>query len=587
MNESTRNQIILISKIIIVITGILGIASIIIEYGFYLSKELETVLHYTNIAVIIIFLIYQFTQVFIRDEKLQYIKNHKIEFIISVLIVLEFILYIFGYSIIQRIGIAFNIGDATLLYIIIVQFIIVLEFLLGGIRYNQKLLQSKIHPARLFVSSFIFTILIGTLFLMLPKATVNQNLSFIDALFTSTSSVCVTGLIVFDTAAHFTRFGQTVILILIQIGGLGLVTFTTFFAIFLAGGLGMRERVVLQDFLGSQNLSHIGRVISIVIFLTIGIEAIGAILLFQGISTQIESFDEAVYVSVFHSVSAFCNAGFSIFSNNLMEPVIGDGYFFKGVISLLVIAGGLGYPTIINIFRKRIFGSLPERLKNRITLQTKIVLLATISLIIFGTVMTYFCEYSYSLNNLSNFEKLFHSYFQSVSARTAGFNTIPVSQFSISTTVLYFFLMYIGASPGGTGGGIKTTTFAIIILSFWAFIRNDKNVNFVQRSIKNIVVIKALLISIFALFLIAAGVFLLTISDGDKTLLDISFEAFSAFGTVGLSRGITPFLSATGKVVIILLMFVGRIGPLTLMFSIIKAKEKTDFDYPSEEISIL
>jgi len=585
MRESTRNRINYYSKIIIVITGIIGVISVIIEYGFNLPEKYSSVLHYTAIGVVVFFIFYQFVQLSLKEKKLEYLKSRKIEFLITFLILLEFFLYLFGFSVVRRIGLALKFQNIALLYIIALQFIIIIEFFLGGLRYNSLILQSKIHPARLFVLSFIMTILIGALFLMLPKATVHQNITFMDALFTSTSAVCVTGLTVFDTATYFTRFGQTVILILIQIGGLGLVTFTTFFAIFLAGGLGLRERFMLQDLLGEQNVSQIGRIIAIVIFVTLGIELIGAVLLFQSISIYAKTFEEAVYISVFHSISAFCNAGFSVFSLNLMDPMIRNNYYFNTVISLLIIVGGLGYPTIINIFSKRIFASIPEKVKNRITLQTRMVILSTILLIILGAVLTYYCDYYHSLNNLNTAEKIFHSYFQSVSARTAGYNTVDISQFSVSTTLVYLFLMFVGASPGGTGGGIKTTTLMIIILSFWSFLRNDKNVNFGKRSINNLVVLRALLKGIFTLFIITLGVFLLTITDANKILLDISFEAFSAFGTVGLSRGITPLLSYAGKMVIITLMFIGRIGPLTFMFSIIKAKDKVDFDYPSEEIS--
>ena len=245
-------------------------------------------------------------------------------------------------SIIRRIGLVLKFENVAVLYVAVIQLIVILEFFLGGLRYNKLLLQSKIHPARLFVLSFVFTIIIGALFLLLPKATTAPHqLSMINALFTSTSAVCVTGLITVDTAVYFSRFGQTIILILIQIGGLGLMTFTTFFALFLASGLGLRERFLLQDMLGEQNINKIGKVIAIIIFVTIGIEFVGAIALFQSIRPHTASFEEAAFNAIFHSVSAFCNAGFSIFTLNLMDPSIRYDYIYTTTISFLIIIGGI------------------------------------------------------------------------------------------------------------------------------------------------------------------------------------------------------------------------------------------------------
>ncbi len=582
----SKEKISKILKVLIIISSIIGISSIILEYGFKVHGNFSVFLHDLVIGVFVFFITYQIILFFMAKNKKEYLITHKFEFIFILFIIVEALLSVFNYSLIKKIGFAFNFKDIAYLYIIFAQIFIVIGLILGGLRYNKKILQSKIDPSKLFVLSFLGTILFGALLLMLPAATTSGTNNFVDALFTSTSAVCVTGLISVDTATYYTQFGQIVIMLLFQIGGLGLMTFTTFFALFLSGGLGIKERIVLHDLLEEDNIGTIAKVISYLALITVAIEAIGAASIFLSIQDSVKDVNQAIFISVFHSISAFCNAGFSIFSANLMDPLVKNNLLFTTTIALLIIFGGIGFGTIMNIFNVKSWQIKTKKISAKFSLQTRIVLITTFVLLIVGTAATYFLEYNGVLKGMSNFDKLNASFFQSVSSRTAGFNTVDFGKFSVATTVFYCFLMFIGASPGGTGGGIKTTTFALIIFGSIAIIRNAKNVTYKNRTIPKDTLLRGLIKSFFSLSLITLGIFLLSITE-NVSFIDISFEVFSAFGTVGLSRGITFNLTDFGKIVIIFMMFIGRVGPLAFIYSLIKAKEAPSYDLPQDNISIL
>ncbi|MFH0734832.1 MAG: potassium transporter TrkG [bacterium] len=584
--KSTKEKFTKLLKVLIIFSSIIGLTSIILEYGFSLKGEFAIFLHDSVIGVFIFFIIYQIILFLFSKEKKEYLLTHKIEFLFIIFIIVEAILSFFDNSIIKKIGFAFNIEDIAYLYIIFAQFFIVIGLILGGLRYNNKILQSKLDPSRLFVLSFFITILVGALLLMLPTATTKGSNNIVDALFTSTSAVCVTGLISVDTATYYTKFGQIVIMLLFQIGGLGLMTFTTFFALFLSGGLGFKERIVLRDLMDEENIGAITKIISYLALITFAIEAIGAVSLFLSIHNQVPKLSEAIFISIFHAISAFCNAGFSIFSANLMDSLVNKNYIFTNTIALLIILGGIGFGTIMNVFNIQSYKISTRHISTKFSLQTRIVLITTLILIVIGTLATYALEYNGALKNMDTIGKLNASFFSSVSARTAGFNTFDYGKTSLATTIFYCFLMFVGASPGGTGGGIKTTTFALIIFGSIAVIRNSKNVTYKNRTIPKDTLLRGLIKSFLTISLITSGIFLISITD-KFSLTDISFEVFSAFGTVGLSRGITFYLSDFGKIILILMMFIGRVGPLAFIYSLIKTKENPAYDLPEDNISIL
>lgn len=586
MKKELRENIARFSKIIVIISSLLGIASIIVEYGFRIKSGEAGTLHFITIGVIIVFILYHILQLYIAEDKAAHIKSHKFEMIIISFIFLEGLLSFFNLSLVERIGAVLKLKDITYLYIVFAQIFIVVGIISGTLRYNIKLLQSQIHPSRLFIFSFLFTIIVGTFALMLPAATVEGKISFVDALFTSTSAVCVTGLITVDTATYFTTFGKMTIMALFQIGGLGLMTFTTFFAIFLSGGLGIKERILLHDLLEEENIGAITKVLTYLLAITFIIEAVGAAILFYSSRNSFGSIENAAFISIFHSVSAFCNAGFSLFTMNLMDPAVRYNHVFTTTISILIILGGLGFPTIISLLKFKNITSKMGKLSIKLPLQTRIVIVSTILLIVFGAASFYFLEQHNTLKNLNLFEKLNASYFQSVTARTAGFNTIDFGLITTPTAVLFFLLMFIGASPGGTGGGVKTTTFALLFYGSIAILKNKKEVYIYNRAIPNEIIIKALIKAGLSIFFITFGIFLLTITER-ADLTKVAFEAFSAFGTVGLSMGLTPELTWGGKIIVVLLMFIGRVGPLAFLYTFMTGAKEDYYELPHENISIL
>jgi len=349
--------------------------------------------------------------------------------------------------------------------------------------------------------------------------------------------------------------------------------------------MGIRGRLIINDILGEENIGAVSKVLVIITTSTFFIELIGAGLLFVSVYQSFPNYQEALFFSIFHSISAFCNAGFSLLSLNLMDPLVQNNFLFTFTISLLIVIGGLGFPTLMSVkyFRKHKGAEFSVK---RIPLQARIVVSTTVLLIIVGTLFFYFSEVNNTLKNLTFFEKLSASYFQSVTSRTAGFNTLDFGQMGVPIILFFLFLMFVGASPGGTGGGIKTTTFAILIISSWQLIKEKKHVTMKNRTIPQKTVLGALLKTFLSISIISTGIFILTIFE-EKSLIDLTFEAFSAFGTVGLSRGITSSLSEIGKLVIILLMLIGRVGPLAFIYSIIKTREIYELELPTEDISIL
>lgn len=436
-------------------------------------------------------------------------------------------------------------------------------------------------PSRVLVLGFASVILLGALLLTLPQATQDGNgLNFINALFTATSAVCVTGLVVVDTATTFTLFGQSVILFLIQVGGLGFMTFATLFFIILGKKITLKERLLLQEALNQVSLAGIVRLAKSVIQISFIIETVGALLL-----TLRWSFDfgwrKALYFGIFHSVSAFNNAGFDLFGNfTSLTAYVGDP-LTNITIMLLIILGGLGFTVLANFYFYGI---------RKFSLHTKIVLQVTGILIVLGTGIILMLEYSnpLTLGPLPWGTKVLAALFQAVTPRTAGFNTINLANMHETTLLFIIVLMFIGASPGSTGGGIKTTTFISIIFSVISTFRSEsQHVVIEGRTLPNDIIRKALAITTTAVFLIFFMTFILSITEKDY-LFPLLFEVTSAFGTVGLSLGCTPVLSAFGKALIILTMFIGRLGPLTLGYFLSQKVKKSSvhIKYPDERILI-
>lgn len=451
-------------------------------------------------------------------------------------------------------------------------------------RTNQlaKVISSLVlQPARLMAFSFAVAILLGAFALTLPAATTDgQGARFVDALFTATSAACVTGLIVKDTATYYTLFGQLVILSLIQIGGLGIMTFSVSLAMALGQQLSHHGHIIMHDLLDNDSIRGVARMLRFIVGWTFLVEAVGALVLFFHWRGPLGDTSQTLYFAVFHSVSAFCNAGFSTFSDNLA------GWRGDWIVNLtmggLIIVGGLGFITFFDL--RRLFADRKGGLA-KIRTQTKLVLITTAILLVAGTLAFYLLEKDSLMAGWSPGEKFLTAFFQAVTPRTAGFNTIDQGSLTAASIFLTIALMFIGASSGSTGGGIKTNTLALLFLYVRSIIRGKIEVQVFKTNIPYLTIRRA--IAVFftsALMIFLVFIALLIVQPGN--FLALLFETFSAYGTVGLSLGVTPLLNDAGKALITLLMYVGRIGPLTIVLALVRQREKERYLYPEEKVMV-
>jgi potassium uptake TrkH family protein len=433
--------------------------------------------------------------------------------------------------------------------------------------------------------------LVGSFFLMLPNATVS-GISFADALFTATSAVCVTGLIVLDTAHDFTLIGQTIILVLIQLGGIGILTFTSFFSFFFKGSTSFREELYVKDFTLSDKLQDALKTAMQIVAFTVILESIGAVYIYFTVQSIPQS--DRLFFSIFHAVSAFCNAGFSTLSSGLYETVVRFNYAFHWGIIILIVLGGLGYGIVFNFFNywKEFLINIFVKHKiikpiRVITLNTKIVFYTTVILLVVATGFFYLSENLHTqLQHTSYIGKFTTAVFDAVTPRTAGFNTIDYSQMAMPSLLFVILLMWIGASPGSTGGGIKTTTFAIATLNVFSIARGRNHIELGTREVSSGTVNRAFAIIVVSLISIGACIMFLLFFEPNAKLIDVVFESFSAYSTVGLSLGITPTLSDPSKYVLIVTMLFGRIGTLNLLFGLMRRLQTKFYKYPQENIFI-
>lgn len=430
--------------------------------------------------------------------------------------------------------------------------------------------------------SFLVIISIGTCLLSLPQATANgERMPLIDAVFTATSATCVTGLIVRDTGQYFSTFGQVVILLLIQVGGLGIMTLAAFCGAIFAGRLSAPQRAAVKEMLEVTSVEEVLRLLRFIVKVTLLLEALGFCALLPVWMGSTEGTGTALFYSLFHSISAYCNAGFCLFSDSLIG--YRDNLLLNVTITTLIILGGLGFYVLANLYRYFVPTTV-ERHELGLSLHTQLVLITTVALIGLGAVCLYAFERDNTLTSLGPFQQLQACYFQSVTARTCGFNTIDIAGLTPPSLLLFMFLMFVGGSPGSTAGGIKTTALVLLVCATYSFLRGRDQITLFGRTIPRFVIQRAfaILICSFTAILVSS-IILLSVEDVafEKAL----FEVFSAFGTVGLSTGITPQLSPVGKIVITALMFIGRLGPLTIAVILIKERIPR-ISYPEERIAV-
>lgn len=470
-------------------------------------------------------------------------------------------------------------------------------FLIELSKKSLSLYRNRFSPALLFAGSFIGLILLGTGLLLLPRATV-AGISPTDAFFTATSAVCVTGLITVDTATYFTAFGKTIIIILIQIGGLGIMTFTSFLGMFFFRSSSFQNQLFLQSMVSEEHLGQTMRTIINIVKITLMAELIGAAFLFLTISPGVlGSVSDRVAFALFHAISAFCNAGFSTLTEGLYDQNFRFAYGFQVIIMGLIVVGGIGFPIMFNFYRfirdalRRRFHQLflykpYVHASRHLTIHSKLVLTATAVLLLGGAIIYYFTEQDSTLRDHSGAGKLIAALFGSVTPRTAGFNTVNMAELTVPTILIYLLLMWIGGSPASTAGGIKTTTFAVAILNTLSIAKGKDRIEVFRREITDKSVSQAFAVMLLSSLVIGLAIFLILFLDPAQKVLDVAFEVFSAYSTVGLSLGITGKLSTGSKLVLCVTMFLGRVGTFTLIGGMLTKVRNLNYRYPTENVII-
>jgi len=447
----------------------------------------------------------------------------------------------------------------------------------------------KAHPAALVLASFLLVITVGTLMLKIPVSTKTGQIAWIDALFTATSAVCVTGLAVVDTGEYFTTFGQCVILALIQIGGLGLMTISVFLFQWIGRSVSFRHRMAMQDLFAHTPREDIFHLVKTIVLFTLAAEFIGAALLTVHWGSEL-GLPKAVYSGIFHSVSAFCNAGFALFPDSMMR--YNTSFLLNLAMCALIVVGGIGFPVIYDL---QSWYSQRREKRVRLSIQTKTVLLTTLILIVAGAFMFAVLERESLSTSQSTAHRILVPLFQSITCRTAGFNTVDIASLREATLAMMIFLMFFGASPGSCGGGVKTTTLALLVAFTMSRVSRRARVNMFKKSIPTETVTRSVSLILVSLGIIGIILFLLLVGDSATTrnaagphgaFLALFFETVSAFGTVGLSMGVTPQLSSLGKFWILSMMIVGRVGVLTFSYIIVRTGTVNGVEYSEENLMI-
>ena len=563
------------------------------------------IITYVMSALLIMTLVYEHGfLVFLVDTTLHLLLNYSdtrrkyrgLAWLLSVMLYLTLIPVVFHEPEIQGgIHTFWAFFNSRLYHVILLTLLSLLQLSNGIVR----LLGRRTNPSLIFASSFLIFILIGAALLMLPRATYH-GISFIDALFTATSATCVTGLVSVDVSSTFTPEGLFIIIMLIQIGGLGVMTLTSFFAMFFMGNTSLYNQLVVRDMVSSQSLSSLLSTLLYILGFTLAIEAAGMGIIFLGIhGTMDMTVREELAFSAFHSISAFCNAGFSTLPGNLGNEMVMHGHNTIYItISFLIILGGIGFPILVNLYEtvtyevKRIWHHYikgNKRMRRKIhlyNLNTRIVLIMTAILLIVGTVVIVVLEWNNAFAGMSPTDKWVQAFFNATCPRTAGFSSVGMTTFSMQTLLLMVILMMIGGGTQSTAGGVKVNVFAVVMLNLRAILIGADKVTIFNRELSHDSIRRSNATLILYLLVVFAGIFSLSLLEPQASIMALVFECTSALSTVGSSLDLTPTLGSDSKLIIIILMFVGRVGVLTLMSSIIKQKKITKYRYPSDNIII-
>ncbi len=603
-----RRRMLLFFDVLMAFVAAAAITALAMEYGFYTPPVATVYLHIVQACVLGAFVLDRFARLMLVGDRRRFLRENWIDFALMLVATAATVAVVTG-------QVQIRLLSAAAVYVVITQVYILAVLIVRTVGFQFKVAGAGIHPIWVLIVSFVIVILFGTGLLMLPKAAPQESpLGFTDALFTATSATCVTGLIVRDTGTEFARFGQVVILAMIQLGGLGIMVSGTVFALLAGRGLSIRESLMAGQTFADGTVGRIGRMVKFAVVSTLLIEAAAAAVMYNmwagvlGKESQMDA--TVVFSSVFHAVSAFCNAGFSLQSANLME--MRGKWQVIGVIAPLIFLGGLGFPVLYDLVRSLWYSLFrrPEHPRGPIlTLHSKMVLSTSLVLLLAGAAGLLIIETSSgsgqtfgapistqydprplaqkdTMVQLPAGEQVREAVFQSVTARTAGFNTVDMNRLSTGGKLWMCLLMIIGGSPASTAGGMKTTTLAVLVLTIWCMLRRRERVEAFKRSITEPFVRKAVTLAGLYLTLVVTVTMLLcvTLSTRGLTFMQIFFEACSACGTVGLTCGVTESLTTAAKYVIIAAMFIGRLGPLTLLLALTVRLRAVRYTYPSEEV---
>lgn len=577
------------------VASLLMIVGVVYEHGFMLDAAGVAKLHVLYKWVWIVFLIDVSLRILLQYRQTK--KNfRKLAWILSVLLYLTLVPVVFHRP--EEGGAILHVWEflGSYPYHTVLLLVFSLLNLSNGL---VRLLGRRTNPSLILAVSFLVIILIGTGLLLLPRCTYD-GISWVNALFVSTSAVCVTGLVPVDVPATFTPEGLTVIILLIQIGGLGVMTLTSFFAMFFMGNTSLYNQLVVRDMISSNSLESLVSTLLYILGFTLVIEGIGMLSIWLSIhGTLGMNLESELFFSAFHSVSAFCNAGFSTLPGNLGNPMVMTGHnWLYLTVSFLIILGGIGFPILVNLkdivayHARRMWTFMQtrrwerHRMHHLFNLNTKIVLIMTILLLVFGTLAIAFFEWNNTFAGMSLADKWTQAFFNATCPRTAGFSSVDLGALTVQSVMLYMLLMWIGGAAQSTAGGVKVNAFAISSLNLLAVLRGRERLEIFGRELSYDSIRRSNAAVVVSLALLFVFVFVLTLLEPEMSVMTLTFECISALSTVGSSLNATPLLGDESKLLVSLLMFIGRVGFITLVMGIVKPKGNTKYRYPQDNIII-
>ena len=557
--------------------ALVTVGALLLEHGFELLPETKSFVRFLLQVALGTFVALGVLRLATRDDRRAFLREHRVDVVVWAVVLLGF-LGRWGGAASPVVLFGLDPDDFAGAWLFATQGFLVLSLLLGGLRDSRRLVDRVVQPQLVILASFVVLIAVGTGLLLLPRATHGAGISAVDALFTSASAASVTGLTVVDTREAFTPLGHAILLALIQAGGLGIMTLTTFFAFAFSGG-SLRQYANLQSLLGDQSLGHIRSTLAQIALVTLAFEAAGAAVLYRRLPEAVVPGAGRLFSAVFHSVSAFCNAGFALHGRNLAAPGLAEDVVAQATVMVLIVAGGLGFPVLAAL------GGLLARRRRSLGLHGQLVLVSTGLLLVLGTGGLYLLEPGGGAFGASGGDRFLASLFHSVSARTAGFNTVDLAGLAPATLFVLMALMWIGGSPASTAGGIKTTTAAVALLTVASIAGGRERVELFRRRLGDASIQRAFATVVVSVFLLSLSVLALLALE-KKPPLDLAFEAVSALSTVGLSTGITPSLGTGAKLLLAGLMLAGRVGLLGCVLAATPLRRDARHEYAREDVLI-